>query len=265
VDKALLKKHLNRYVAGQTSDFFVHPQLGEFLAGELDYYLKNEFLEIWDRADGVALARERGKLAVVRGVGQSIITFLAAIEDVQAQLFEKRKFVLREEWLARASALPEGKGAKAIIAAACANVAQVNEWLAWLGEKPLAKNSDANKAAKRGTALLKSYPHLCIHTRHFDHNFKYRLLALFDDIEAAAGGTLIHSENYAALRTLEQAYRQRVKCIYIDPPYNTGKDDFLYNDAFGRHGTWVTMMLERLTSSRRASSPGRPRPVFPDS
>jgi adenine-specific DNA-methyltransferase len=95
VDKALLKMHMSRYLAGQTSDFFVHPQLGEFLTGELDYYLKNEFLEIWDRADGDALARERGKLAVVRDIGRHIIAFLSAIEDVQAELFEKRKFVLQ--------------------------------------------------------------------------------------------------------------------------------------------------------------------------
>ncbi|MBS0458330.1 MAG: site-specific DNA-methyltransferase [Proteobacteria bacterium] len=247
VDKALLKKHLARYVAGQTSDFFVHPQLGKFLAGELDWYLKNEFVEIWDRAEGDALARERGKLAVVRDIGGAIIAFLAAIEDVQAQLFEKRKFVLASDWLARVSALPQGKAAQAIIHEACANAEQVNEWLAWLGEKPLGKSA---AAAKRGAQLLAAWPHLCIHTRHFDAAFKYRLLAVFDDIEAATGGTLIHSENYAALRTLEYAYKQRVKCIYIDPPYNTGKDDFLYNDAIGQHGTWATMLFGRLQSTR---------------
>lgn len=246
VDKALLRKHVARYVAGQSSDFFVHPQLGDFLSGELEYYLKNEFLEIWDRADGDALARERGKLRVVRDIGSALIAFLAAIEDVQAQLFEKRKFVLASDWLARASALPHGTAVKALIDAACANAAQVNEWLGWLGEKPLPKNADANKVGKRGTELLKAWPHLCIHTQHFDEAFKYRLLGLFDDIEAATGGVLIHAENYAALRTLEYAYKQRVKCIYIDPPYNTGKDDFLYNDALGQHGTWATMMLGRL-------------------
>lgn len=250
VDKALLRKHLARYVAGQTSDFFVHPQLGEFLGNELDYYLKNEFLEIWDRADGDALARERGKLAVVRGIGGHIIAFLAAIEDVQAQLFEKRKFVLESGWLARVSALPDGKAAQALVAEACANVAQVNEWLDWLGEKPLAKNADAKKVAKRGADLLKGYPHLCLHTRHFDEAFKLRLLALFDDIEAATGGTLVHSENYAALRTLEHAYRQRVKCIYIDPPYNTPASQIAYKNDFAQ-ASWLALMGERIRAGER--------------
>ena len=49
----------------QTSDFFVHPQLGPFLEGELDYFLKNEFLQLWDRETPEALARERAKFSVV--------------------------------------------------------------------------------------------------------------------------------------------------------------------------------------------------------
>ncbi|MGE4366470.1 DNA methyltransferase, partial [Thermomonas sp.] len=248
VDKALLRKHVARYVAGQTSDFFVHPQLGEFLSGELDWYLKNEFLEIWDRADGDALARERGKLAIVRDIGNALIAFLAAIEDVQAQLFEKRKFVLASDWLARVSALPQGKAAQALIADACANADQVNEWLGWLGREPLKGRALAN-ATKHGEALLAEFPHLCIHTRHFDEGFKLRLLSLFDDIEAATGGVLVHSENYAALRTLEYAYRQRIKCIYIDPPYNTGKDGFAYKDDLP-HASWLTMIRERSALAR---------------
>lgn len=248
VDKALLRKHVARYVAGQTSDFFVHPQLGEFLSGELDWYLKNEFLEIWDRADGDALARERGKLAIVRDIGNALIAFLAAIEDVQAQLFEKRKFVLASDWLARVSALPQGKAAQALIADACANADQVNEWLGWLGREPLKGRALAN-ATKHGEALLEEFPHLCIHTRHFDESFKLRLLALFDDIEAATGGVLVHSENYAALRTLEYAYRQRIKCIYIDPPYNApGTSEIPYKNDFP-HASWATLMHGRLNAA----------------
>lgn len=262
VDKALLRKHVARYVAGQTSDFFVHPQLGEFLSGELDWYLKNEFLEIWDRADGDALARERGKLAIVRDIGNALIAFLAAIEDVQAQLFEKRKFVLASDWLARVSALPQGKAAQALIADACANADQVNEWLGWLGREPLKGRALAN-AAKHGEALLEEFPHLCIHTRHFDESFKLRLLSLFDDIEAATGGTLVHSENYAALRTLEYAYRQRIKCIYIDPPYNTPASRIAYKNNF-EQASWLALMKSRLSAGQRLIEKKSPQVIAID-
>lgn len=262
VDKALLRKHVARYVAGQTSDFFVHPQLGEFLSGELDWYLKNEFLEIWDRADGDALARERGKLAIVRDIGNALIAFLAAIEDVQAQLFEKRKFVLASDWLARVSALPPGKAAQALIADACANADQVNEWLDWLGREPLKGRALAN-AAKHGVALLEEFPHLCIHTRHFDEGFKLRLLSLFDDIEAATGGVLVHSENYAALRTLEYAYRQRIKCIYIDPPYNTPASRIAYKNNF-EQACWLTLMKSRLSAGQQLIEKHSPQVIAID-
>jgi adenine-specific DNA-methyltransferase len=43
---------------------------------------------------------------------------------------------------------------------------------------------------------------------------------------------LIEGDNFDALRYLQIAYKGRIKCIYIDPPYNTGNRDFLYNDAF---------------------------------
>jgi adenine-specific DNA-methyltransferase len=67
---------------------------------------------------------------------------------------------------------------------------------------------------------------------------------------------LIEGDNYDVLRYLNIAYKGRVKCIYIDPPYNTGNDDFIYNDKFlnkdhrYRHSTWLEFMYRRLTLAR---------------
>ena len=63
---------------------------------------------------------------------------------------------------------------------------------------------------------------------------------------------LIEGDNYDALRFLNTAYRGGVKCIYIDPPYNTGNKDFIYNDTFldkedvYRHSKWLDFMYQRL-------------------
>ena len=43
---------------------------------------------------------------------------------------------------------------------------------------------------------------------------------------------LIHGDNLLALKALESKFAGQVKCIYIDPPYNTGSDGFVYNDNF---------------------------------
>ena len=49
--------------------------------------------------------------------------------------------------------------------------------------------------------------------------------------EHADGNMIIEGENLETLKVLLSAYRERVKCIYIDPPYNTGKD-FVYSDKW---------------------------------
>lgn len=49
----------------------------------------------------------------------------------------------------------------------------------------------------------------------------------FDHLDEQTDGLLIHSENWQALNLLQEKFRERVQCIYIDPPYNTGGDGFL--------------------------------------
>jgi adenine-specific DNA-methyltransferase len=53
------------------------------------------------------------------------------------------------------------------------------------------------------------------------------LLASIGDLDEQTDGLLIESENFQALNLLQERYREQVKCIYIDPPYNTGGDGFL--------------------------------------
>ena len=56
---------------------------------------------------------------------------------------------------------------------------------------------------------------------------------------------IIKGNNLLALHSLKKEFARKVKLIYIDPPFNTGKDDFKYNDNFN-HSTWLTFMRNRL-------------------
>ena len=56
---------------------------------------------------------------------------------------------------------------------------------------------------------------------------------------------IIKGNNLIALHCLKQQFREQVKLIYIDPPYNTGSDSFGYNDNFN-HSSWLTFMRNRL-------------------
>ena len=56
---------------------------------------------------------------------------------------------------------------------------------------------------------------------------------------------IIKGNNLIALHTLKKQFHEKIKLIYIDPPYNTGKDSFGYNDRFN-HSSWLTFMRSRL-------------------
>jgi len=72
---------------------------------------------------------------------------------------------------------------------------------------------------------------------------------------------LIEGDNYDALRALGAHYAGQVKLIYIDPPYNTGRRDFVYNDHFVdqtdryRHSIWLDFMFHRLRLARDLLAP----------
>ncbi len=81
-----------------------------------------------------------------------------------------------------------------------------------------------------------------------------------------SGNKIIHGDNLEALKALLPEYEGRVKCIYIDPPYNTGNEGWIYNDNVNspkirkwlgqvvgkeaedltRHDKWLCMMYPRL-------------------
>ena len=61
---------------------------------------------------------------------------------------------------------------------------------------------------------------------------------------------IVKGNNLIALASLLKRYEGKVKCIYIDPPYNTQNDSFNYNDSFN-HSTWLTFMKNRLELAKK--------------
>lgn len=72
--------------------------------------------------------------------------------------------------------------------------------------------------------------------------------------DPAAENMLIHGDNLLALKALEHEYGGQVKCIYIDPPYNTGSAFEQYDDNL-EHSTWLQLIVPRLQIIRNLLSP----------
>ena len=245
-----LEHHLRRYTQVNTSDFFVHKDLKGFLLHELDFYLKNEVLNL-DDVEAAGETRAEGwfqVMRVIRAIGEKIILFLAQIEDFQKRLFEKKKFIVETNYC-----ITVGNVATAFHEEIAANDAQWQEWKDLFHideEEKNLFNASAKSRKDRRVVFLKAHPTLVLDTRHFDHDFKDRLLASFDDLDEMTDGLLLHSENFQALNLLMEKYRGKVKCIYIDPPYNTSENTFVYKNSY-KHSSWIAMMSNRLGISRR--------------
>jgi len=243
--KTTLERHLYKYTRKITSDFFIHKDLKGFLERELDYFIKTEVLDI----DSLGTEKERyfdrhiTRAKVVKNIGKRIIEFLSQIEDFQKMLWEKKKFVLRTDYVITIDRIPEEFHPEII-----SNKEQVKEWKE-LGFCEINKKEDLMTKKDLFGAKYKKLP---VDTKYFNQDFKERLLEKLtekDNLDDLIDGILIKSENWQALNLLLEKYKEKVKCIYIDPPYNTGNDEFLYRDKY-QHSSWLSMLDNRLKISK---------------
>ena len=248
--KIPLAKHLATYAKRNTSDYFIHKDLAGFLTRELDFYIKNEMFDLDDLGTDkdVPIDQYLNRVRVMKAISLKIIAFLAQIEDFQKKLFEKKKFVLKSEYCITLDQVPESLYPEIV-----ANAAQIEEWKALycIGES----TGRSTLSGSRGTVIdiefLKSHPNLVLDTKFFPQEFKDRLLASFEDLDDASSGLMVKSENWQALNLLQERYREQAKCIYIDPPYNTGNDDnFIYKDNY-QHSTWLCLLSDRVACSHK--------------
>ena len=247
-ERTVLDKHLAVYTAKNSFDYFIHKDLGGFLRRELDFYVKNEVLNLDDLAvgDAARLNRSLVRMRAVRNVADKIITFLAQLEDFQKQLWLKKKFVLETQWCVTLDRVPEELYSEIID-----NDAQHNEWVKLFAIDRIEGDfANGNVGYSRPLPLpfLKTNPYLLLDTRHFDRTFTDRLLAALSDagpLEDRLDGLLVHGENFQALNLLQARYQGQVQCAYLDPPYNTNAAPIAYKNEY-RHSSWLSLIDSRI-------------------
>lgn len=250
-DRTLLGKYVARYSARNTMDYFIHKNLGDFLRRELDYYIKNEVMRLDDieSADAPRVEQYLNKIKVLRKIAGKLIDFLAQLEDFQKKLWLKKKFVVDTQYCITLSQIPEEFYPEII-----ANDAQREEWVRLFAIDEIKGDlTQPGYTVPLKPEFLKAHPTLVVDTKHFTPDFKARLLDKIDDLEEKVDGVLFHSENFQALALMQTRYREQVKCIYIDPPYNTGSDGFPYKDSY-RHASWMSMLVDRTQEARKCLS-----------
>jgi len=251
-DLALLQYQLNRFAAKNTKDYFIHKNLKKFLSEQLDYYIKNEVLDIDTLEKESFLDKHITRAKMVREIGEDIIEFLTQIEDFQKRLWEKKRFVLSTDYVITLDKIKEYAGEEFLsnlIDTILKNEKQLKEW----EELDFGKMEKEEDLFLRKDLIDAEYKKLPLDTKYFSEDFKEQLLENLTknhNLDDILDGLLIKSENWQALNTILIKYKEQVQTIYIDPPFNKEQDaDYLYNVKY-KDSTWASLLENRLSLAK---------------
>ena len=232
-----LLHHINNFTAKHTFDYFIHKDLGGFLKRELDFYIKNEIMHLDDIESDTAQRVESYlcKVKVFKSVANKIISFLTNLEEFQKKLWLKKKFVLETNYCITLDRVPES-----LYEEICVNSDQIKEWINLFAIDELDGFSNPLKPD-----FLKTNKYLVLDTAFFSTDFKYKLIGNIDNLDQQCNGLLIHSENFQALNLLQEKYKEKIKTIYIDPPYNAPSSLIAYKNNY-KNSSWLSLINDRV-------------------
>ena len=227
----VVKKAISNFMKQSRIDYFINKDVKSFLVEQLDMFLYQYFLD----EENIFEQKRLNQFKNIKKYALKIIKVISEFEDELTLIWNKPKFVKKSDYVISLNNL-DSKTCEEIENSSGYEY-QLKEWIkfGFLSDEDV---SEFNLNQKRIDGEK-----LPIDTRFF-REIKYRILKSLGDISEKIDGELISSENYQALNTLKTKYGNGVDLIYIDPPFNTGKD-FSYIDKF-QDSTWLTLMNDRL-------------------
>ncbi|MGL2799065.1 site-specific DNA-methyltransferase [Helicobacter pylori] len=221
LDEEVLKKAFMKFKKQGSMDYFIHKNALGFLKEQLDLYL---FEYLFKEMTDFDLKRLNG-INIIKEVALEVISLVSEFENELCKIWNKPRFVLNSHFIVSL-------------------------------DKLKAKNYDLNKITTHPNypKQVKEWQDLNLKTTDKENEFLPLDTIYFKDLEEEVkslfsedeiNGTLIKSENYQALNSLKNRYKEAIDCIYIDPPYNTQNNEFIYADNFKR-SSWLSMMENRL-------------------
>ena len=237
INEEELKKIFKSYKKQSKIDFFIHKNATAFLKEQFDlwmfgYLYKESVIQEWNREIIAHLQR-------IKNIAYEVIKLIGDFENELKAVWLKPKFAKKTEYVFSVDKLnpnlmdsiTNDKGFES----------QIKEWKELnLIDESFNKNNLLND---------EKYKFLPLDTKHFSKATKYKILSSFENLESMLNGELIKADNFQALNTLMPKYQGKVYLIYIDPPYNTGSDGFIYADNFN-HASWLSMINNRLELSK---------------
>lgn len=222
LDEEVLKKAFGKFKKQGSMDYFIHKNALGFLKEQLDLYLFEYLFKEMTEFDDKRL----NGINTIKEVALQVILLVSEFENELCKIWNKPRFVLNSHFIVSLDQLKAKNYDLNKITNHKNYPKQVKEW------------QDLNL---KTTDNLLENEFLPLDTIYFK-DLEEEIKNLFSENEI--NDTLIKSENYQALNSLKNRYKETIDCIYIDPPFNTGSD-FAYIDKF-QDSTWLSLMHNRL-------------------
>lgn len=229
-------------------DYFINKDARAFLQEQFDLWMYHYLFS----GQNVWAADRLAQLQVLKAIAYKVIDFISQFEDELVKIWNKPKFVRDSHYIITLDKITDPELLKKIFAHKNMKD-QLQEWrdLGMVDDKFKLAMLDEKDVV--GEPRHPQYRFLPLDTKYFP-DLELGILALFDDLDAALDGWLVHSENYQALNTLLHKYQGLIDVIYIDPPYNTDAGPIDYVNTY-RSASWLSLIENRLVLAQKLLSP----------
>ena len=256
VNEENLRNAAARFLRQPEADYFINREPQKFLQEQLDLWMfsyalrdKNEFT-----------AGRVAQLRAIREISELVIAFVSEFETQLLRIWEKPKFVRDANYVVTTDRIHPATLKKAVKSPGAK--AQAAEWRELnLVPDDFSMNDllkgDGELNINNGSGVNGNLRFLPLDTKHFKE-LQAEILARLAEkhggenavLDRALDGEIIHSENWQALNTIRPKFKGRVKCIYIDPPFNLdSSDQFAYRTNY-KDASWASMLEGRLELAR---------------
>jgi adenine-specific DNA-methyltransferase len=234
-------------------DYFLCKDCKGFLREQFDLWLWQHLLgKPGEEPPSELTEADLARLQAFKRIAYCVIDYISDFEDELVRIWNEPRAVKNSHYVITLDRIVDQPGGEVILEQLLSHPnidVQLREWRE-LGmvDEGFRKEHIWEENLIDGKVLHHRYRYLPIDTRYFP-DLEQSIVNLFENPDEALDGWLIKSENYQALNTILQRFCGKVKAIYIDPPYNTGVDEFSYLDKFN-HSSWLSMIENRLLVAR---------------
>ncbi|EFU2438538.1 site-specific DNA-methyltransferase [Campylobacter jejuni] len=231
-----LKKLFKTYKKQNEVDFFIHKNAKEFLKEQFDLWLfsyVNDSITDWTK-------EKIDEINDLKQIAFAIIDMIADFENELKAIWLKPKFAKNAHYVFSLDTIKSHSNNADEILNSIYKDINFNEQIAEWKELNFINDEFDIKAIND-----EKYKFLPLDTKYLSEENYYKLLQSFENLDEILNGGLVKADNFQALNSLMPKYQGKIDLIYIDPPYNTGNDGFVYTDKFN-HSSWLAMMKNRL-------------------